>query len=579
MANIGPKNKRTGARKHWSGFGKKRVKTLNDVIVKNGGTVLESLDISDDGNGPQSTIIIVVSNNMKRCDFNEMFSAKIRSNDHFVFVTPEFITMSAQKRRSLSPSRFAPKCLTEETATASVTNSATDSKAELIPSTASQSVNVHEVPIFHDDDVAMKDINDDANGHSAASESRPRSRSKSKAQSITKWVDRNRDHFACQIEGDGLTVNRNPKISGILSEMSSFYDCLGDEWRSFTYKKISGFIAKCPSKIRSESDLKPLYKLKGFSPKFGKKVMEIVRSGTLRKYEELRSMPQIKVISVFSNIFGVGPKTARKWYNLGLRTLGDVESGKCGVVLDRRQKMGLKYFADFTVKIPRSEVQDIEKLVKCEVERVCPGSTVLICGSYRRGKVESGDVDVLVTHPMEQRIDGLLMRIIGRLKDIGFLVDDLSVPSGRTEHAQDSYMGVCRLMDGENRLHRHIDLKVYKPNHFPFAVLYFTGSDHFNRSMRYFAKQKGYTLSDTHLAPAVRVGNTKVHTMTAKAIKCKTERDIFAALGLKYIEPTLRNTYDHFGTSMEEDHDRGMERKVHSEKAVNSNSNDRCDTP
>ena len=566
MANIGPKNKRTGARKKWSGFGKKRVKTLNDVILKNGGTLIESLDISkdvNDPNDPQHTIIIVVSNNMKRGDFEEMFRPKIQKNDHCVFVTPEFITMSALKRRRLSPSRFEPKCLSKEP--------------------ESQSVNVHEVPIFHDHavnehDVAMKDINEHSH-HSAGHEQSAEMEleSESKVQPIKKWVDRNRDHFACQMEGDGLTVNRNPKISGILSEMSSFYDCLGDEWRSFTYKKISGFIAKCGTKIRSESDLKPLYKLKGFSTKFGKKVMEIVNTGTLRKYEELRSMPQIQAISVFSNIFGVGPKTARKWYNLGLRTLDDVQNGKCGVALDRRQKMGLKYFDDFNVKIPRSEVQDIEKLVKCEAERVCPGSTVMICGSFRRGKVESGDVDVLVTHPMEQRIDGLLMRIIGRLKDIGFLVDDLSVPSGRTEHEQDSYMGVCRLMDGENRLHRHIDIKVYKPQHFPFAVLYFTGSDHFNRSMRYFAKQKGYTLSDTHLAPAVRVGNTKVHTMTAKAIKCKTERDIFAALGLKYIAPTLRNTYDHFGTSMEDGTEDGMERNAH--KATDSHLNDRCDTP
>jgi hypothetical protein len=57
-----------------------------------------------------------------------------------------------------------------------------------------------------------------------------------------------------------------------------------------------------------------------------------------------------------------------------------------------------------------------------------------------------------------------------------------------------TYMGVCRLPpvqthggDSESskpRLHRRIDLKSYRRVHFPFALLYFTGPDHFNRCVR-----------------------------------------------------------------------------------------------
>merc|ERR1712048_1520726 len=109
-------------------------------------------------------------------------------------------------------------------------------------------------------------------------------------------------------------------------------------------------------------------------------------------------------------------------------------------------------------------------------------------------------------------------------------------------------MGICRL-GGEDKLFRHIDMKVYKPEHFAFAILAFTGSDHFNRSMRYYAKQKGFTLSDTHLCPAVRHGRERVFTFDKQSVKCETERDIFKALGLKYIAPTDRNTYENFGGS------------------------------
>jgi len=39
-------------------------------------------------------------------------------------------------------------------------------------------------------------------------------------------------------------------------------------------------------------------------------------------------------------------------------------------------------------------------------------------------------------------------------------------------------------------LHRRLDLKVYPPEEDAYALLYFTGSDHFNRSMRHYAKQR-----------------------------------------------------------------------------------------
>jgi DNA polymerase lambda len=39
-------------------------------------------------------------------------------------------------------------------------------------------------------------------------------------------------------------------------------------------------------------------------------------------------------------------------------------------------------------------------------------------------------------------------------------------------------------------------VQTYPRSMFAFALLYFTGSDHFNRSMRLFASKKGYSLSD-----------------------------------------------------------------------------------
>lgn len=58
-----------------------------------------------------------------------------------------------------------------------------------------------------------------------------------------------------------------------------------------------------------------------------------------------------------------------------------------------------RYFDDFEKKIPRAEIVEIEKILKKAIKELNSAYLITICGSYRRGKEESGDIDVLVTHP------------------------------------------------------------------------------------------------------------------------------------------------------------------------------------
>jgi DNA polymerase lambda len=54
-------------------------------------------------------------------------------------------------------------------------------------------------------------------------------------------------------------------------------------------------------------------------------------------------------------------------------------------------------------------------------------------------------------------------------------------------------MGVCQYQE---EIHHRIDIKYYPINEYPYALLYFTGSDMFNRSMRLYASKLGIQLSD-----------------------------------------------------------------------------------
>ena len=97
-------------------------------------------------------------------------------------------------------------------------------------------------------------------------------------------------------------------------------------------------------------------------------------------------------------------------------------------------------------------------------------------------------------------------------------------------------MGVCQVQG--RQYCRRIDIKVYPKEKYGFALLYFTGSDYFNRSMRMFAEKKGYTLSEHGLVPLNEKGQKNPKRMT---IPCQTEEEVFVALGLPYKTPAERD--------------------------------------
>lgn len=70
-------------------------------------------------------------------------------------------------------------------------------------------------------------------------------------------------------------------------------------------------------------------------------------------------------VNLFCGIYGVGPKIAEDFYDLGARTLKDLARIP-GIKLTRPQKLGVKYYEDLQQRIPRPEVQQLYGIA-CEV--------------------------------------------------------------------------------------------------------------------------------------------------------------------------------------------------------------------
>lgn len=120
---------------------------------------------------------------------------------------------------------------------------------------------------------------------------------------------------------------------------------------------------------------------------------------------------------------------------------------------------------------------------------------------------------------------------------LGFLTDDLVNQEENGE--QKKYMGVCCL-PGPNQRHRRLDIIVVPYNEFACALVYFTGSAHFNRSMRAMAKTKNMSLSEHSLnKDVVRQGTLKLFGGTP--LPTLTEKDVFSLLGIPYRQPHERD--------------------------------------
>lgn len=216
------------------------------------------------------------------------------------------------------------------------------------------------------------------------------------------------------------------------------------------------------------------------------KVDEILRTGGLSLVQESSNSSSFQAMLSFLNIHGVGPSTAGVFVARGWLSLEDLRRNRDK--LNRVQRIGLDLYADLTTKIPRAEVAEIFAVVKECACRIDPGLVLEVCGSYRRGKPACGDIDILISHPNGHGHEGVLPLLVQALTASGFMTHALTTPE-ESDMGHGKFMGTCRLSDRADALHRRLDLIVTPWVEWGPALLYFTGSAHFNRSMRLLASE------------------------------------------------------------------------------------------
>jgi DNA polymerase beta len=216
----------------------------------------------------------------------------------------------------------------------------------------------------------------------------------------------------------------------------------------------------------------------------------------------VKSDLDFNAVDTILGVHGIGPVKANDLIkNHGIHSISELRAavGQTPSLLNKQQMIGLQNYEDIQERIPRAEMTLHEEHILKIVADVIDGIfTAALVGSYRRGAPTSGDIDVLIGYPKEmtaKEAEKKYFEIIKRLQDTYKSFDILA-------KGEKKCMAVARLASsGELSKARRLDLLLTPSDEYPYALLYFTGSDKFNIQVRKKAAAKGFSLSEHKLHP------------------------------------------------------------------------------
>ena len=320
-------------------------------------------------------------------------------------------------------------------------------------------------------------------------------------------------------------------VAAILKEIGVFLELKGENpFKTRAYvngaRIIEGLTEPLETLIKEER----LGEIKGIGGALVEKITELVETGKLEYYEELKGSIPPGLIEML-DINGMGPKKVKAVHEkLKIKTIKQLENA-CnkgelaeldgfGKKSEEKILEGIEFKRHHASHHHRHKMLLVAEPILGDLRSHPDVIRCDIAGSLRRGKEVSGDIDFLVSAKKSENIIKAFTTQEGILSILA---------SGNTKASV--------LLEGGIQA----DLRVVDDSEFASALAYFTGSKEHNIVMRSRAISRGLRLNEYGLFKS----NEETRDPKLR-LKCKTEEDIFSALDLAYVPPELREDRGEF---------------------------------
>ncbi|KAK7967353.1 uncharacterized protein PG986_001630 [Apiospora aurea] len=375
-------------------------------------------------------------------------------------------------------------------------------------------------------------------------------------------------HTAYSCQRPTLPNPPNDAFIEQLKDIRTTRALLGDKIGVRAYSTCIAAVAAYPHLLTNRIEVDHL---PGCGTKIASLFHEWKTNGCIEEVENAKSDAQLSVLRLFYEIWGVGETTAQEFYKKGWRDLDDiVEYG--WDQLSRVQQIGVKYYDEFLLKIPRAEVKSIADIILEHANRLHKGYEMVIVGGYRRGKSQSGDVDVVISHRDPAVTLAFIDKIVDALAQSGHITHILTISTRNSGRGQEPlpWKGEGRQAgSGFDTLdkalvvwqdpewdrsatakspnpHRRVDIIVAPWKTVGCAVMGWTSGMTFQRDLRRYCKrEKGLKFDSSGVRSRVDGSWVDLESGPDGALApdmITAEQRVFKGLGLEWRLPEERNT-------------------------------------
>ncbi|AEH44982.1 PHP domain protein [Thermodesulfatator indicus DSM 15286] len=311
---------------------------------------------------------------------------------------------------------------------------------------------------------------------------------------------------------------RNKEVADIFRKIAALLEIKGDNpYRIRAYQRAAQNIEALTVDVEELAAKGKLERIPGIGKDLAQKIIEILETGTLQKYEELKQEIPPELLK-FLEIPGFGPKKAKIVYEtLGIKTIEELEKACLehrlsrlpgfGPKTEQNILKGIKLLKQKRGRLPIGLVLPWAEEIVALLKKKSPVERIDVAGSIRRRRETVKDIDILVTAKDHLKVMDVFVSLP--------MIDEV-IAKGETKTS-------VRLKQGIQ-----VDLRVLDPECYGAALAYFTGSKAHNIRIRELGVQRGLKINEYGIFRGQeRIGG-------------KEEEEVFAAVGLPWIPPELR---------------------------------------